>query len=89
MELNMNKKVLTLTAAFLIGAYVDLAHAQEARQFQRFGPEREYTSTTCSGYRYKVTGSKNFYNFQSDLRKDKAERLMISSLTIISNPFKS
>jgi CubicO group peptidase (beta-lactamase class C family) len=63
MELRMNKKVLTLTAVCIIGSYVDLAHAHH-------NPSR-YDS---QGYKlsYTIAGSKNFYNFQSDLRKDQA-----------------
>ena len=59
----MNKKVLTLTAVCIIGSYVDLAHAHH-------NPSR-YDS---QGYKlsYTIAGSKNFYNFQSDLRKDQA-----------------
>jgi len=45
-ELDMNEKVLTLIAVCFIGACVYFAHTQEARPFQRFGPETEYTSTT-------------------------------------------
>ena len=59
----MNKKVLLLTTVCFIGAYADLAHADHR-------PSR-YDS---QGYKlsYTIAGSKNFYNFQSDLRKDQA-----------------
>jgi len=65
MELKMNKKVLTLTAVCIIGSYVDLAHAHH-------NPSQYNKSQTGENRSYTIAGSKNFYNFQSDLRKDQA-----------------
>ena len=65
----MNKKVLLLTTVCFIGAYADLAHADHR------GPNHykdNYKDNWAADRSYKVIGSKNFYNFQSDLRKDKA-----------------
>lgn len=68
----MNKKVLLLTTVCFIGAYADLAHADH-RNYNYEDNYRSFSKTNWAADRsYKVIGSKNFYNFQSDLRKDKA-----------------
>ena len=73
MELNMNKKVLLLTTVCFIGAYADLAHADHRPS--RYDSTVDPTNLFYGNNRipsYKIIGSKNFYNFQSNLRKDKA-----------------